>query len=158
MKYSCVIFLFISISMSGQFQTQSDSLDLFNSIYTKIEELNSTGVKETIVMKDNGGNTILIWKRSGRFYALSANYRESNSVLTKQRITNRNKERLNYLMHNMDQIVVESNLKDCFIDAYNITRVWLNFNNQGFNFSFDTNCKQNNLVKPLYDLYLNLFR
>ena len=157
MKYSCVIFLFISISMRGQFPNQSDSLYLFNSIDKKIEELNTSGVKETIVMKDNGGNTILIWKRSGEFYALSANYKESNSVLTKQRITNRNKERLNYLMNNRDQIV-ESNLKDCFIDAYNITRVWLNFNHQGFNFSFDTNCKRNNLVKPLYDLYLNLFR
>ncbi|MEC8831914.1 MAG: hypothetical protein VX772_06120, partial [Bacteroidota bacterium] len=116
MKYSCVIFLFIPISMMGQFRNQSDSLYLFNSIDKKIEELNSSGVKETIVMKDNGGNTILIWKRSGEFYALSANYRESNSVLTKQRITNRNKERLNYLMYNRDQIV-ESNLKDCFIDA-----------------------------------------
>ncbi|BDW93357.1 hypothetical protein MACH07_21890 [Flagellimonas marinaquae] len=151
-----IVFM-ISLSVYCQDRNRIDSLALFSSINREIKNLNSDEATETLVLKDNSGNAILIWKTQRKYCSLIANYRSPNKSLRKMRISKKNRDRLDYIFQNKEEIM-ESDLKDCFEDAYNITRVWLNFNDQGYNYSFDTNCKQEKLVKPLYALYFSLFR
>ncbi len=151
------IVLIISFSAFGQGRNNTDSLELFSSIDNKLKEINSDTNVKSLVIKDNNGNAILIWKEQNKYHALQANYRSSHKSFKGKRISNKNRKRLNHIFHKQEAII-QVKLRDCIENAYSITRVWLNFNDQGFNFSFDTNCRQEEVVKPLYALYFDLVR